>query len=228
MNTVPSTEKKSFFRQMQATLLLILVCCIVYLTKQKDYSLTCSYDNIFVNGKWWSVFTALFMHASAGHLLGNMLFLFLFGRAIENRTGSFLLLVIFLAGGAISMFISVFYYPHNEPSLGASGAISCILATLMLFDPWRFSLLLNLLPMPVGVAGFTFLLLNIGGFIRDNNSTIIGSSHTSYLGHLTGFVAGIFFGMILSPDWKKNLFLSIIQFIVYYLLLLLIISYFRR
>jgi hypothetical protein len=98
----------------------------------------------------------------------------------------------------------------------------------MLYDPWRFSLLLNLMPMPIGVAGFTFLLLNIGGLIKDHGQVILAGSHTSYMGHLIGFAAGIFFGIFLCPDWKKNLFLSLIQFIIYYALLWLIISYFKR
>ena len=212
MEATAIEQKKS----TTATWLLIMACCIVFPFGLHDNSWACSYNTIFIAGKWWTVFTALFVHASLGHLLGNMLFLFLFGRGLEKYIGSGGLLLVFIAGGAISMFLSIFYYPANEPSVGASGAISAILATLMLFNPWRLSLLLNLFPMPLGVAGFTFMALNVGGFFHARHHAGTGMN-VAYLAHLIGFVAGIFFGMLLSPAWKKNLLASIAMFISFYL-----------
>jgi membrane associated rhomboid family serine protease len=209
----------------KVTWLFIIACFIVYPLGIQDNFLACSYDNIFLYGKWWTIFTAIFAHGSISHLLGNMLFLFLFGRGLERHIGSTGLFIVFILGGAISMFLSSFYYPHDQPSVGASGAISAILATLMLFNPWRLSLLLNMFPMPLGVAGFTFLMLNCGGFYMARHSLDTPGTHIGYLAHLIGFATGIFFGMILSPDWKKNLILSIIQFICFYLLIALIIYY---
>ena len=142
-----------------ATWLLIVVCLLNYNHGLQDASLSCSYNNIFQHGRWWCVFTALFVHGSLMHLLGNMLFLYLFGKGLEHQIGSVKLLVVFFIGGVASMFFCCFYYPHNMPCVGASGAICTILATFMLFNPWKFSLLLNLLPMPLGVAGFTYLLV---------------------------------------------------------------------
>ena len=214
--------------QRAATVLLILVCCLTFKKGLEDPSLACSYDNIFHHGRWWVVFTALFIHGNLMHLLGNMLFLYLFGKGLETRLGPIMLLLVFIVGGALSMLFCVFYYPHNMPCVGASGAICTILATLMLFDPWKFSLLLNLLPMPLGVAGFTYLLINIAGFYNDLHHPSIGGMQTAYVGHLSGFLVGIALGILLCPDWKKNLLLSIVQFIAYYLLLLLIYLYFFR
>jgi membrane associated rhomboid family serine protease len=208
-----------------ATWLLVLTCLALFPVGLRDPTLSCSYDQVFIYARWWTVVTALFMHGNIGHLLGNMLFLFLFGRGLERYIGSSGLLAVFLIGGIISMFISIFYYPHNMPSVGASGAISAILATLMLFNPWKTSFLLNLFPMPLGVAGFTFLLLNVAGFFRDRYTQPHGGLQVAYLAHLIGFVAGVIFGIILTPDWKKNLLLCLLQFACYYLLLLLILHY---
>jgi membrane associated rhomboid family serine protease len=211
-----------------ATLLLIVACVLNYSKGLTDATLSCSYDNIFKYGHWWSVFTALFVHGSLTHLLGNMLFLYLFGKGLERQIGPMGLIAVFVAGGVASMIFCCFYYPHNVPCVGASGAICTILATLMLFDPWKFSLLLNLLPMPLGVAGFTYLLVNIAGFYQDMKHPTAGGMHTAYAGHLSGFVAGIVIGVIICPHWKKNLLLSILQFVGYYLLLLGIWYYFLR
>ncbi len=212
-------------KSRKATLSLIAICCIAYPAGFRYSYLQCSYDNIFLSGNWWSVFTALFLHGNLMHLLGNMLFLLLFGLGLEKKVGPGRLIAVFLLGGAISMFLSSFYYPHNQPSVGASGAIATILAALMLFNPWRISFLLNFFPMPIGVAGFTFLLLNIGGLYRDFAHPSVSNFHVAYMGHLIGFLVGIVFASVVTPDWKKNLVLSVIQFIGFYALLLLIFHY---
>jgi len=210
-------------RSTKATWFLIIACCVIYPIGIQNDDWACSYNSIFLLGKWWTVFTALFVHGSLGHLLGNILFLFLFGRGLEKYIGLGGLLFVFIVGGAISMFLSIFYYPPNEPCVGASGAISTILATLMLFNPWRLSLLLYLFPMPLGVAAFTFLLMNFSGFIMARHNVQTEGMQVAYLGHLIGFVVGIVLGMMLSSNWKKNLFFSIIQFICFYLIVVLIL-----
>ena len=210
------------------TWLLVILCIVCFPTGLTRPDLACSYNNIVFHHRWWCLFTALFVHGSLGHLLGNMLFLFLFGRGLERRLGATALLFIFLVGGAGSMLFCAFYYPHDMPCVGASGAICTILATLMLFDPWKISLLLNLFPMPLGVAGFTYMLMNIAGFYNASHHATSGDLQTAYAGHLAGFVIGIVFGIILCRDWQKNLLICVLQFIGYYLLLLGIYYFFIR
>jgi membrane associated rhomboid family serine protease len=224
METLAIEQKGS----TKTTWLLVIACLIAYpVGIQNDYW-ACSYNSIFLEGRWWTVFTALFVHGSIGHLLGNMLFLFLFGRGLEKYVGSAGLFLMFIVGGAVSMFLSVLYYPPNELSVGASGAISAILATLMLFNPWRLSLLLNLFPMPLGVAAFTFLMLNFGGFLAARHNAETEGLHIAYLAHLIGFVVGMVLGMIISPNWKRNLMFSVIQFLCFYVILYVVVYYIRR
>jgi membrane associated rhomboid family serine protease len=212
----------------EATWLLILICLVVFPFGLADDSLACSFNNVFILGRWWTIFTAIFVHGSILHLLGNMVFLLLFGRALESYIGAQKLLAVFFIGGSLSMLLSIFYYPPDLPCVGASGAICTILATVMLFNPWRLSFLLFMFPMPLGVAGFTFLLLNLGGFFMDRYSAPANGMHVAYLAHLIGFLIGIGFGILLSPDWKKNLLMSILQFIAYYLIIYWILYFFRR
>jgi len=221
-------ENRLNYNSRAATFLLIIICFAVYKRGLENPELYCSYNNIFKHGRWWTIFTALFVHGNLMHLLGNMLFLYLFGKGLENHIGPLKLILVFIVGGAISMLFCCFYYPPDMPCVGASGAICTILATLMLFNPWKFSLLLNFFPMPLGVAGFTYLLINIFGFYNDMKHPNHEGLQTAYLGHLMGFVVGIVLGIVLCPDWKMNLLLSIVQFIAYYLILLLIYYYLIR
>jgi len=93
----------------------------------------------------WSLFTSMFMHADITHLLGNMLYLWVFGDNIEDAFGHTKYLVFYLAGGLIASFAhiaSLFltlpsFGPigFNIPSVGASGAISAVLGAYLLLYP---------------------------------------------------------------------------------------------
>ncbi len=76
-----------------------------------------------------TVFTYMFLHASTGHLIANLLFLLLFGVAVEKRFGSIMFLSLFLLGGVMGAF---FYFSLNGLSMvsliGASGSVSALVA----------------------------------------------------------------------------------------------------
>ncbi len=206
----------------QATWLLILICICVYpFGFRYDSLLAFRYSGFMHYGQWWTLATALFVHGSLGHLLGNMLFLFLFGRSLENIIGPARLLLVFIAGGALSLLASHIYYNQDVPIVGASGSICTILGLLMIYSPWKISFLLNFFPMPLGVAALTYMIMNY----------VMAHSHnrgnTAYELHIMGFLVGIIFGVLWVPDWKKNLLISILSFIVFYIILFAVISYFR-
>jgi membrane associated rhomboid family serine protease len=177
------------------------------------------------DGQWWTLITALFTHGSLGHLLGNMVFLFLFGASLERIVGPGRLLLVFFTGGILSLLASHFYYQENIPIVGASGSICTILGLLMIYSPWKISFLLNFFPMPLGVAALTYMVLNY--ILAHSRNYGNSSSHTAYELHIAGFLVGIFFGVLWVKEWKKNLLISIISFIVFYLILALIIFHFR-
>jgi membrane associated rhomboid family serine protease len=89
-----------------------------------------------------SWFTAMFMHASWGHLLGNMLFLAIFGNNVEDAFGRFRYSVLYLAGGcaatALQTAITLLVGPAADawvPMLGASGAVSTVLGAYLVLYP---------------------------------------------------------------------------------------------
>jgi membrane associated rhomboid family serine protease len=95
-------------------------------------------------GENWEItaLTALFLHASWLHLLGNMLFLWVFGNNVEDALGKIRYLVFYLAGGfaatAVQTFVTLGFATDADariPNLGASGAISAVLGAYLVLLP---------------------------------------------------------------------------------------------
>ncbi len=83
-----------------------------------------------------SAFTSMFMHGSWGHLISNMLFLWVFGNNIEDSMGHFRFLVFYLLCGAAAAFAHIFLSPTSTiPAVGASGAISGIMGAYIALYP---------------------------------------------------------------------------------------------
>src|SRR6476469_9438588 len=80
--------------------------------------------DIIAGHHWITILTAMFMHGSWSHLLGNMVFLWAFGPEIEDAMNPLRYLVFYLAGGSVAMLTQVAAGPSSTiPNLGASGAI---------------------------------------------------------------------------------------------------------
>jgi len=76
---------------------------------------------------WITIFTAMFMHGSWSHIIGNMIFLWAFGPEIEDTMGRGRYLLFYLAGGLVAMLAQILADPHSTvPNLGASGAIAAV------------------------------------------------------------------------------------------------------
>ena len=85
---------------------------------------------------WISLLTAMFMHASWLHILGNMLFLWVFGPEIEDAMGPLRYSVFYLVGGVVAMLAQVAASPSSTvPNLGASGAIAAVMGAFLVTYP---------------------------------------------------------------------------------------------
>src|SRR5713101_8299523 len=91
---------------------------------------------IFSGHHWITIFTAMFMHASWSHIIGNMVFLWAFGPEIEDAMGRGRYLLFYLLGGLIAMLAQVAADPHSTvPNLGASGAIAAVMGAFLVTYP---------------------------------------------------------------------------------------------
>jgi membrane associated rhomboid family serine protease len=162
-------------------------------------------DNL-LKGRVWTAITSLFLHADLLHLLGNMLFLYVFGNTLEEEFGPTKTLGVFFLGGALSFLLSLFFYDAATPLIGASAAIFTLSAIVMLTKPLKFSILFF---MPQGLVAILYFVYNAVAVYLGTEGNV------AYIAHVIGFVIGIPFGLAWSKNWLKNLLISIALLAVY-------------
>jgi membrane associated rhomboid family serine protease len=154
------------------------------------------------NPIWLTLFSSMFMHGGWAHLGGNMLFLFIFGDNVERFLGRVKYLVLYLICGVLAAFAQILAGPDSViPSLGASGAISGVLAAYLVFFPR------NRVRVLVGFRFVTevpaVLMIGLWALLQFVNGigSIAVSSQTggvAYWAHIGGFVAGLVFAFLLK------------------------------
>ena len=151
--------------------------------------------------------TSMFLHAGVIHLAGNMLFLFVFGGNVEDAFGHKKYLGFYviagIAGGLAQTYLSVAAGPPDiyVPSIGASGAISGVMAAYLVFFPrTRIVSYVAYFILPVRAFWFVGLwfLLQLFFFVGGVNTGV------AYGAHIGGFVAGLIIAAAARPFVKKR------------------------
>ena len=147
---------------------------------------------------WLTLLTSMFMHGGLMHILGNMLYLWIFGDNIEDNFGHARFAVFYVICGLAASFSQIFVSPNSVvPSLGASGAIAGVLgAYLILFPRNRVRSLLPLgiifttveLPAIV-VLGFWIVIQIFSQYTSSFSHQ--GQGGVAYMAHIGGFAAGV-------------------------------------
>jgi membrane associated rhomboid family serine protease len=141
--------------------------------------------------------TSMFLHGGWGHLLGNMIYLWVFGDDIEEAIGSLRFLIFYLLCGIIAALVFVAFNMHSTtPLIGASGAISGVLAAYLLLRPCArvtvFILRIVLRVRAYWVIG-AWALLQI--FLLAQHS----DDGVAYLAHVGGLAAGAILFLVMRP-----------------------------
>jgi rhomboid family protein len=145
-----------------------------------------------------TVVTSMFLHGGWVHLLGNMLYLWIFGNNIEDRFGRLGYLVFYLAGGVAAAASQVVIAPSSDvPVIGASGAIAAVLGAYLVLYPRARVLSLvflgffyQLLQVPaVIVLGLWFLIQLVDGAASLGGSASSGG--VALFAHIGGFLLGV-------------------------------------
>lgn len=171
--------------------------------------LTASFNEVSVHQKFPEVLTLItsqFLHGGFLHIGGNMLYLWIFGKNVEEQLGHFKYLFFYLTCGALAALTQWYFSPFSSiPSLGASGAIAGVMGAYILRFPQ--AQILTLLPLgffwttvripAIFFLGFWFLQQAIYSFMSLNVTSNIGmeSGGIAYWAHAGGFI----FGFILGP-----------------------------
>lgn len=150
-----------------------------------------------------TLISSMFMHGSFVHLGGNMLFLYIFGDNVEHALGPLTFLVFYLGAGIVGALAQVLVDPSSLiPSLGASGAISGVLAAYLVFFPSNrvlvFAFYMTFLAPAVLVIGLWALLQFVNGVGQIAVSEQTGG--IAYMAHIGGFLTGLLVGF-LGRSW---------------------------
>jgi membrane associated rhomboid family serine protease len=152
-----------------------------------------------------ALFTSMFLHGSWMHLIGNMMFLWVFADNIEAVLGNFRFLVFYILGGIVAGLVQAFLFPDVMTlTLGASGAIAAVLgAYLVMFPASKIRVLF--IVFPFNVPAILFLGLWIVQQFMSGYDTLSAHADTGGVawwahigGFIFGFVAGIYYRVTLK------------------------------
>jgi len=155
------------------------------------------------DGWIWTFVTYMFMHGNLGHVLFNMLGLFIFGMHVERQMGSKEFLLFYLVTGTLAGIFSfiVYFFTRNflAALMGASGALFAVQLAYAVFFPNSIIYIWGILPIraPVMVLGFT--VLSIFYVITGRGGNV------AHLTHLAGYIFGWFYFLIrfgINP-WQR-------------------------
>ena len=207
---------------------IIIVCVLVFLTQlgsssYKTGQLFYSYGlipsvlmghdelpmDIYALPAYLTIFSSMFMHGGFMHILGNMLYMWIFADNIEDDLGPYKFLIFYLLSGVGAAMTQVFMDTHSQiPMVGASGAIGGVLGAYLINHPKAkvlvlipfgfFSQLLKI--KALYVLGFWFILqfISSGGGV-------------AYAAHIGGFVSGIILILFFNKKTKRKTKTKIIK-----------------
>jgi membrane associated rhomboid family serine protease len=154
-----------------------------------------------------TIVTSMFMHAGLTHLAGNLLFLWVFGQAVEDAFGSLTYLAYYLTCGVAATLAQYAIDPSSTvPTLGASGAIAGVMGGYLAMFPrsaidvfvWPVSLVLPPLRVSAWLAlGAWFAMQVLLGLAPAQEAD--GSGGVAYMAHIGGFVIGWLLALLWRP-----------------------------
>ena len=196
----------------------IVVFIIMYFSGANEEALVYQFALIPANvtagidlGDISDVFTSMFMHAGIAHILGNMLYLWIFGDNVEDSMGPVKYLSFYLVGGVVASLAHILTNPGSQiPTVGASGAIAAVLgAYLVLYPqsrvltiiPLGFFMRMTLVPASI-VLGLWFVLQLFSGVLSLGGSEDVGG--VAFWAHIGGFVAGVVMAKLMAPKRRPQ------------------------
>ena len=150
---------------------------------------------------WITILTAMFMHGSWSHIIGNMIFLWAFAPEIEDAMGPLRFSIFYLAGGIISMLAQIAADPHSTvPNLGASGAIAAVMGAFIVTYPRDeiksvlfIFIFFKVTFIPAALLiGFWFLIQ----LVHAGSVAHVQTGGVAYLAHVGGFIFGAVLGRV--------------------------------
>src|SRR6185369_5886137 len=199
-----STERVHAATAVTGILIAVNVLVFLYQVSMDQFALTQFVERWglipdSITGNLQTLFTSMFLHGGWLHLLGNMLFLWVFGRNVEDLIGGGRFLVFYLCCGLAAAILQVVTSPYSRiPTIGASGAIAGVMgAYLVKFPRARIITLIPIffffttMEIPAALLlAFWFLLQFVNGVGSLSANNYMGGG-IAWFAHVGGFVAGV-------------------------------------
>ncbi|HWE50882.1 MAG TPA: rhomboid family intramembrane serine protease [Bryobacteraceae bacterium] len=200
----PLRDDRPTYSAPIVTTLLIVACALVFLFELTldDYSLNyfiSIYGLVPAHLRLSSFITSMFLHGGWSHIIGNMLFLWAFGKSLEDAMGHSKFLAFYLIGGVIAGIVQVIFSAGSSvPTVGASGAIAAVMgAYLIKFPKARIHTLIFVLfflttaDIPAAfILIYWFVIQVFSGYGSLAHTTVMDGG-VAFFAHIGGFIAGI-------------------------------------
>lgn len=175
--------------------IILIICLFVFIIGQVATGFVVNYLALIpaiMFERPWTIVTYMFVHFSFDHLFWNMLFLFFFGPALEDRIGEKMFLGIYLLSGIVAALGQVLLLSGVDsfvPMVGASGALYGVLGCLAIIAPEIRVLLFFMIPLSIRWAVVLFALVDFLSL-----GTVDNIAHGA---HIVGLFVGLAFGYML-------------------------------
>ena len=165
---------------------------------------------IVAGRNWVTILTSMFMHEGWLHILGNMLFLWVFGPEIEDVMGAGRYLLFYLLGGLVATIAQVAVAPSSTvPNLGASGAIAAVMGAFLVTYPrdqirtvlligWFVRVTFVPAVFLVGMWFLTQVFSEVGSVVSAQMGGV------AYMAHIGGFVFGLLFNRVFETRERRR------------------------
>ncbi|CAM4112686.1 rhomboid family intramembrane serine protease [Nocardiopsis rhodophaea] len=163
---------------------------------------------------WVSVFTAMFLHGDAVHLMSNMVYLFVFGPVVEDRLGRLRYLGLYTLTGLIATYAYALGTPDADmPLVGASGAVSGVLGAYLLVQRRSRIIFLALFVLPLRLPGWvlvgTYFVVQYFLYVSVSLFPGADGGNVAYAAHVYGFIGGVIGGLLIHRiRWRAGTRLS--------------------
>ena len=172
-------------------------------------------DYITDGHHYGTLLSSMFLHGGAMHLIGNMMFMWVFADNIEATIGNIPFLLFYLAGGVIASLTHVYFNIGSEiPSLGASGAISAVMgAYLIMFPTSRVKVIVFLIfilrRITMSALAFLGIWIAFQVFSTIQSMNIVSEEGgTAWFAHIGGLVFGLAMGFVFRNQANRMTFYS--------------------
>lgn len=221
---LPLADNNPALIKPYVTIAIIVICIIIYIWQvslSSDSNIHAIYNlgvipsvllankqlatDISLFPQWLTLISSMFLHGSWMHLIGNMLFLWMFGNNIESAMGHIRFIVFYLICGVTAALIMALLASQSTiPMIGASGAISGVLGAYLILYPFARVLILipvGLLPLTLHLPAIVILGL---WFLLQLSISILSHTQTdggiAWEAHIGGFIVGL----LLIPLFKRK------------------------